>query len=142
VSITGHGRDGDATRVAFGDDAAVAGGLVVTDAGGPWFCADAVADPLAGLAAAAACVEALASGGRRLLDVAMSTVAASAAGPTLAVPPSVVAAPPTARTATAAAPPFGTHTAAEVARSRVLADARAAGARARPGAKAGLASRS
>jgi hydroxymethylglutaryl-CoA lyase len=43
-----------ADRVAFGDDAAVGGGLVVWDADGPCFCADAVADPVAGLVAAAA----------------------------------------------------------------------------------------
>ena len=46
----GPGRD----RVAFGDDAAVAGGLVVrpSDDRAPLFVADAVADPIAGLAAA------------------------------------------------------------------------------------------
>ena len=50
VSITGYGRDGPAAqRVAFGDDAAVAGGLIGGDRTDPVFCADAVADPLAGL---------------------------------------------------------------------------------------------
>ena len=34
--------------VAFGDDAAVAGGLVAEDERGPVFCADAVADPICG----------------------------------------------------------------------------------------------
>lgn len=81
VSITGHGRD--SPRVAFGDDAAVAGGLVVEDGDGPWFCADAVADPLSGVAAADAAIECLGSGRRALVDVAMSAVAASHAGPTL-----------------------------------------------------------
>ena len=60
VSITGHGRDGDAAnRVAFGDDAAAAGGLVVWRDGIPLFCADAIADPLTGLTAADACQHAL-----------------------------------------------------------------------------------
>ena len=83
VSITGHGRDGaNAHRVAFGDDAAVSGGLVSWWQGRPQFCADAVADPLTGLWAASAALDALANGGRGLLDVAMSRVAAHfAAGP-------------------------------------------------------------
>jgi hypothetical protein len=77
VSITGHGRVGDdAMRVAFGDDAAVAGGLVVNDDDGPCFCGDAIADPLTGIVAAAATRRALASGKRQLLDVAMARVAA------------------------------------------------------------------
>ena len=77
VSITGHGRS--SPRVAFGDDAAVAGGLVVATPGGPRFCGDAAADPLAGLTAAAAALEALAAGERVLVDVALSGVAASIA---------------------------------------------------------------
>ncbi len=77
LSITGHGRDGvDGDRVAFGDDAAVSGGLVSWWEGRPHFCADAVADPLTGLWAAAAVLEALVDGRRGLLDVAMSGVAA------------------------------------------------------------------
>ncbi|MET0145501.1 MAG: CoA transferase, partial [Ilumatobacteraceae bacterium] len=78
VSITGYGRDAPgASRVAFGDDAAVAGGLVAVDAvGGPVFCADAIADPLSGLVAAAATLDALRSGGGWLVDVSMSGVAA------------------------------------------------------------------
>jgi hypothetical protein len=78
ISITGYGRDRD--RVAFGDDAAAAGGLLAWDAHGPCFAADAVADPLAGVAAAAAAVESLAAGGRWILDVAMAVVAAQVAG--------------------------------------------------------------
>jgi crotonobetainyl-CoA:carnitine CoA-transferase CaiB-like acyl-CoA transferase len=84
VSITGHGRSGDgAPRVAFGDDAAAAGGLVAFDDVGPCFCADAVADPLTGIVAAVAAKRALRTGGRWLLDVSMAAVAASFAGPTL-----------------------------------------------------------
>jgi len=81
VSITGHGRL--SPRVAFGDDAAVAGGLVVRTDDGPWFCADAAADPLSGLAAAAAALELLACGTRAMVDVSMAGVAAAHAGPTL-----------------------------------------------------------
>jgi crotonobetainyl-CoA:carnitine CoA-transferase CaiB-like acyl-CoA transferase len=77
LRITGHGADGaGADFVAFGDDAAVAGGLVGRSADGPVFCADAIADPLTGLEAAAAVVEALVRGGGELIDVAMSAVAA------------------------------------------------------------------
>ena len=83
ISITGYGRADP--RVAFGDDAAVGGGLVVYDGSGPCFCADAVADPLTGLAAADACLAALAVDERVLIDVPLARVAAAFAGPTLAV---------------------------------------------------------
>jgi crotonobetainyl-CoA:carnitine CoA-transferase CaiB-like acyl-CoA transferase len=73
VSITGHGRDGaGASRVAFGDDAAVAAGLVAWDGRGePVFCADAIADPVTGLYAAVGVLASQAAGGGHLLDVAM-----------------------------------------------------------------------
>ena len=102
LSITGYGRgggDGDgawAERVAFGDDAAVAGGLVGwagdgwagdgrADGGwadGGWgvgepvFCADAIADPLTGLCGALAVARSVAGGGGQLIDLAMRDVAA------------------------------------------------------------------
>ena len=81
VSITGYGRCGPwRDRVAFGDDAAVAAGLVDVDVdGAPEFVADAVADPLTGVAAAALTVGALASGGGVTVDVALREVARSAA---------------------------------------------------------------
>ena len=80
VSITGHGRrPPQSMRVAFGDDAAAAGGLVGRLADGPVFLADAVADPLAGLTAAVSVVDLLARGGRWMVDVALSRVAACAA---------------------------------------------------------------
>lgn len=116
VSITGHGRTGTGRdRVAFGDDAAVAGGLVAADEAGPCFCADAIADPAAGLAASAACLDALAAGGRWVLDVAMADVAASLAGPTLvpragSVDEAYDVAPPRARPVTSPAPALGEHT--------------------------------
>jgi hypothetical protein len=111
ISITGYGRSGPAAyRVAFGDDAAAAGGLVVWDDGAPMFCGDAIADPLSGLAAADACLRALESGGRWLLDVALSAVAAELTGPTLPVTAAATAAEPQARQATGKAPALGVDT--------------------------------
>jgi crotonobetainyl-CoA:carnitine CoA-transferase CaiB-like acyl-CoA transferase len=78
LSITGYGRAVD--RVAFGDDAAVAGGLVAHDDQGPVFLADAVADPLTGVAGAVAVDAALRAGGRWVVDAAMARVAAWVAG--------------------------------------------------------------
>ncbi len=109
VSITGYGRP--VGRVAFGDDAAAAGGLVVWHEGAPMFCADAVADPLTGLAAAGACLEALAGGGRWLLDVSMAGVGAALGGPTVPVPADLAVAPPRARPAARPAPALGADTA-------------------------------
>jgi crotonobetainyl-CoA:carnitine CoA-transferase CaiB-like acyl-CoA transferase len=73
LSITGYGRTDPQQRVAFGDDAAVAGGLVAQTAeGSPAFCGDAIADPLTGLLAGAAALAGVAAGGGLLLDVAMA----------------------------------------------------------------------
>ena len=81
ISITGHGRSGaGGLRIGFGDDAAAAGGLLAWDQHGPCFCADAIADPITGLAGAAAVLKALASGGRWLLDVGLAPTAAAVAG--------------------------------------------------------------
>ena len=77
VTVTGHGATRN--RVGFGDDAAVAGGLVVWDRDEPFFVADAISDPLTGLFAAAEALEALVAGRRVHLDVAMAGVAALAA---------------------------------------------------------------
>lgn len=79
VSITGYGRDDD--RIAFGDDAAVAGGLVArrpSDAG-PAFLGDALADPVTGIYAARAVARSLAEGGGHLLCVSMGACAAELA---------------------------------------------------------------
>jgi CoA transferase family III len=109
LRITGHGAEGDlANLVAFGDDAAVAGGLVGRSAEGPVFCADAVADPLTGLHAALAVVEGRARGGGELIDVAMAAVAASyAALPVLPNESDCAASPPAAPTVAAHAAELG-----------------------------------
>jgi len=117
VSITGYGRrEPESERVAFGDDAGVAAGLATATgtASTPLFCADAIADPLTGMAAASACVDALATDGPWLVDVAMAAVAADASGPTLSARQARVA-PPRARSVTAAAPPLGADTDAVLA---------------------------
>ncbi|HLH27615.1 MAG TPA: CoA transferase [Acidimicrobiales bacterium] len=82
VSITGYGRGGEAgRRVAFGDDAAVAGGLVAADGrGDPVFCGDAAADPVTGLYAAVAALASLVSGGGNLVDCSMAGASAFANG--------------------------------------------------------------
>lgn len=116
ISITGHGRTGAGRdRVAFGDDAAAAGGLVAYDGRGPCFVADAVADPLAGVAAAAAAIAALDLGGGWLLDVALSRVAAHVAtgaepGATWVAGAEDEAAAPVAPPPAAPAPALGEHT--------------------------------
>jgi len=81
VAISGYGWRGRAIdRVAFGDDAAAAGGLVRwTASGEPRFAGDALADPLTGLAAAAGALKALRRGGGVLVDAAMARTAAGAA---------------------------------------------------------------
>jgi hypothetical protein len=84
LSITGYGRSMP-ERVAFGDDAAVAGGLVGWTDGewaggesaGPVFCADAVADPLAGACGALAVTLSRSAGGGELIDLPMRGVAAA-----------------------------------------------------------------
>jgi crotonobetainyl-CoA:carnitine CoA-transferase CaiB-like acyl-CoA transferase len=81
---------------------------------GPLFCVDAVADPLTGLTAAGACVNAIRSGGRWLLDLSMAAVSADLTGPTLPtrarLAPLAVAAPQ-ARPVISRAPELGADTA-------------------------------
>jgi hypothetical protein len=71
LRINGYHDEPD--RAAFGDDAAVAGGLV---GDGPVFFGDAIADPLSGLEAVRAIGESLRRGGGETIDVAMARVAA------------------------------------------------------------------
>lgn len=103
VRITGHG--GQSRRPAFGDDAAVAGGLV---GAGPVFCGDAIADPLAGLEAGRAVLDSLDRGGGELIEVAMAAVAATyAALPTCRPLSDRPAPPPAPPEVTAAAAALG-----------------------------------
>jgi crotonobetainyl-CoA:carnitine CoA-transferase CaiB-like acyl-CoA transferase len=79
LSITGYGRSMP-ELVAFGDDAAVAGGLVGWAGGessGPVFCADAIADPLTGACGALAVALSRSAGGGELIDLPMRDVAAA-----------------------------------------------------------------
>ena len=81
LRITGHGTDGErADWVAFGDDAAVSGGLVRGTPTEPEFCGDAIADPLTGLHAALAVAESLRRGGGELIEMSMAAVAARVCG--------------------------------------------------------------
>lgn len=78
VRITGYGTIGEcADWVAFGDDAAVAGGLVGGSTDEPVFVGDAIADPLTGLEAAHAVVAARGRGGGELVELSMAAVAAT-----------------------------------------------------------------
>ncbi|HEX4586932.1 MAG TPA: CoA transferase [Mycobacterium sp.] len=78
LRITGHGADGErANWVAFGDDAAVSGGLVGGTEDEPEFCGDAIADPLTGVHAALEVAESLSRGGGELIDLSMAAVAAT-----------------------------------------------------------------
>ena len=78
LRITGHGAHGERAQwVAFGDDAAVSGGLVEYHDDAPIFVGDAIADPLTGLEAARAVSAALAAGGGELIEISMAAVAAT-----------------------------------------------------------------
>jgi hypothetical protein len=78
LRITGHGADGErAGWVAFGDDAAVSGGLIGGIERDPVFCGDAIADPLTGLHGALSVVESLSRGGGELIELSMAAVAAT-----------------------------------------------------------------
>lgn len=81
LSLTAYGRCGPWSNwVGFGDDAAVAGGLVDSDEEGrPCFVGDAVADPLTGLLAASLAIDAMRRGGGVTIDVSLREVARSAA---------------------------------------------------------------
>jgi crotonobetainyl-CoA:carnitine CoA-transferase CaiB-like acyl-CoA transferase len=92
LRISGYGQD--PARPAFGDDAAVAGGLVSTGADGPVFCGDAIADPLTGLEATSAVTESLARGGGELIHVSMAETAARYAALPITAPVSECPASP------------------------------------------------
>jgi crotonobetainyl-CoA:carnitine CoA-transferase CaiB-like acyl-CoA transferase len=74
VSVTAYP---DADRVGFGDDTAMAAGLVCHDAGVPLPCGDAIADPLTGVHAALAAWACVLAGGRHHVRLNLRDVAAS-----------------------------------------------------------------
>ncbi|MCW2495167.1 CoA transferase [Jatrophihabitans sp.] len=78
LSITARGRS-EPLRVGFGDDVAAGAGLVAWDDGLPCPVGDAIADPLTGVAAAAAVFDALAEDEGCLIDVSMRDVCVEAA---------------------------------------------------------------
>ena len=73
IAITAHGWPGSAgRRVGFGDDVAAGAGLLATgEDGRPAFMADAMADPLTGMSAAAAALRAYRQGAGGLHDVSL-----------------------------------------------------------------------
>jgi hypothetical protein len=88
IAISGYGWMGDASdRIAFGDDAAAAAGLVHWSGDEPHFAGDAIADPLTGLAAAAAALRAIDMGGGVLIDAALAGTAAGAVATARQGPP-------------------------------------------------------
>jgi hypothetical protein len=106
LRITGY--DGCSGRPAFGDDAAVAGGLVAGSRQAPVFCGDAIADPLTGLEATLAVTESLGRGGGELIEVSMASVAAAyAALPTVPTVCAHPAPPPPAPPASKSASDLG-----------------------------------
>jgi len=103
-----NGYPDQPNRAAFGDDAAVAGGLVGSDDDRPVFCGDAIADPLSGLEAARAVAQSLHRGGGEVIEVSMAAVAATYAAlpgeqSTCAAP----VAPPQPPPQSPSAPPLG-----------------------------------
>ncbi|HEY2084589.1 MAG TPA: CoA transferase, partial [Mycobacterium sp.] len=99
-------------RPAFGDDAAVAGGLVGGGTDGPAFCGDAIADPLTGLEASRAAGESLRRGGGEVVEVSMAQVAARYAALTQSPGSDVPAESPTLPPAVPPASPLGADNAA------------------------------
>jgi hypothetical protein len=78
VAVTAHPADDDGpVRAGYGDDATMAAGLVRWLDGVPVPCGDALADPLTGVHAAVAALAGVRAGGRHLVEVALSQVAAS-----------------------------------------------------------------
>lgn len=76
LSISGYGRQSPQQNwVAFGDDAAIAGGLAVMDGDTPNFVGDAIGDPLTGIHAAVAGLIGWNSGVGSLIDISLVGVA-------------------------------------------------------------------
>ena len=127
LSITAYGRDGAfRNRVGFGDDVAVSSGLAI-EGDPPLFVADAVADPIAGLYAAAAGLACLGATRAHLVDASLYRSARYARGspvlpvepiaaPPGSVLPSAVVAPPRVR------PPRGSAEAMGASTDEILAE--------------------
>jgi crotonobetainyl-CoA:carnitine CoA-transferase CaiB-like acyl-CoA transferase len=121
ISITAYGRTGPwANAVGFGDDAAMAAGLVAFDpaTGTPAPCGDAIADPVTGVNAALVALACRLAGGTWLADLAMREQVAATmirtAEPCYAGPASVAVLPPP-REPAGQAPELGADTAAVLA---------------------------
>jgi len=81
VQISAYGSTGpEANWIGFGDDTAMAAGLVRWIEGIPIPIADAIADPLTGMHAAVAAIALAQRGGAHLIDIALANVAAATAG--------------------------------------------------------------
>lgn len=78
LMISAHGAQSD--RVGFGDDCAIAGGLIAHGDGRPEFLADAAADPLTGMLAAVAALGLLSQGDGGRVDLSLARSAAWAVG--------------------------------------------------------------
>ncbi|HEX4223909.1 MAG TPA: CoA transferase [Pseudonocardiaceae bacterium] len=90
LSITAYGRTGPwANAIGFGDDTAMAAGLLAFDpaTGTPAPCGDAIADPVTGVNAALVAVACLQAGGPWLADLALrEQIAATLDQPATAAP--------------------------------------------------------
>jgi hypothetical protein len=111
LSITAYGRTGPrANHVGYGDDVAAAAGLVTDADGVPMPSGDAIADPLAGVHAAAVAAATLLADDAFLVDVSMYDVAAATVQLADERSDSVEAASPVARRANNKAAALGAHT--------------------------------
>jgi hypothetical protein len=84
ISITAYGRTGPwSNAIGFGDDAAMAAGLLAfdPDTGTPAPCGDAIADPVTGVNAALVAVACLLAGGTWLADLALREQVAATLDP-------------------------------------------------------------
>jgi hypothetical protein len=110
LSITAYGRTGPrSNHVGYGDDVAAAAGLVTDADGVPMPCGDAIADPLAGVHAAAAAAATLLADDAFLVDVSMYDVAAATLQLIDERSDPVEVLPPVARRANRKAAALGAH---------------------------------
>ena len=121
ISITAYGRTGPwANAAGFGDDTAMAAGLVAFDpaTGTPAPCGDAIADPVTGVNAALVALACRLAGGSWLADLAMrEQVAATMVGTAVSgcADPAGAAVLPAPRAPAGQAPELGADTAAVLA---------------------------